>query len=219
MKKVYKDDSLPLYEFVIDEDNVQSLSRISVVGDPAIEMKGFCFSKEEEVKYQFFADEEKQIIAGPAMIPNKKIKRLDEDGNPYMGFFSVDTIQKMVSIFNKNIQNRPSGVINDDHTDKMVDAFIIGNWIVGDSYYDKSRTYGFDLPVGTFFVECKVDDKQFWKDQVKGEGKFGFSIEGIMGTRPTEFSKVSDEDEWMDVLNEIGWIKMDKKFKDLIKKI
>lgn len=217
VKTIYREEEYPTFEFVIDEDNELSLSRVSLVADPAIQLKGKCFSNEKEV--QFFSNEEKQIVAGPAMVPNKRILRKDDAGNLYQGYFTKQTIKKMVEIFNKNIQNRPSGVINDEHTNKMVDAYVLGSWIVEDSYYDKSRYYGFDLPVGTWFLEVKVDDKDFWENNVKGEGKFGFSIEGLMGIRPTEFKKTNiEEDEWLDVLNQIGWLNVDDDFRKFIKK-
>lgn len=213
-----KDEQYPLFEFIVDEENEESLSLISLVVDPAIEVKGFCFSDvEPEKEIQLFANAEKRIIAGPALIPNKKIKRKDENGNMYMGFFSKETIEKMVEIFNRNIKNKPSGVINDEHSNRMVDADIVGSWIIADSYYDKSKTYGFDLPVGSFFIEVKCNDKKFWNEQVKDGGKFGFSIEGLMRTKLAYFSK--DKEEWIKVLSEIGWVVKDDNFIHFLKNL
>lgn len=219
MKKIYNEDQLPLFEFIIDEDDERALSKVALTANPAIEVKGKYFSK--EVEYQMFSDEEKQIIAGPAMIPNLKIKRKDENGNLYMGYFTKDTIAKMVEIFNKNLKDRPQGVINDEHSDKMVDAYIVGSWIVEDSYYDKSRFYGYDLPVGTWFMEVKVNDKNFWNKGVKEDGKFGFSIEGIMDIifkgKSDRFSKI--DEEWFSVLKEIGWLDIDDDFLNFLEQI
>lgn len=218
VKKIYKEEEYPTFEFVIDETNDLSLTRVSLVADPAIEVRGKYFAAEKD--YKMFSNDEKQIVAGPAMIPNKKILRKDENGNIYQGFFTKQTIKKMVEIFNKNLKDRPSGVINDEHTNRMVNAYVMGSWIIEDSYYDKSRYYGFDLPVGTWFMEVKVDDKDFWENSVKGENKFSFSIEGLMGVMPVEMKSIkTDENEWLDVLSEIGWLNIDDDFKDFLKKI
>ena len=203
---------------MIDENDIKSLNRVSLVSRPAIEVKGKCFSEEKE--YRIFSDEEKQLVVGPAMIPGLKMKRKDPNGNLYMGYFTKETIAKMVEIFNRNIKDKATGVINDDHTDRMVDGFIVGSWIIEDSYYDKSKYYGYDLPVGTWFMEVKVDDKEYWENEIKGEGKYSFSIEGLIGTEfrqgPNRFS---EENEWMEVLNEIGWLRMDDEFRNFLKKL
>ena len=112
--------------------------------------------------------------------------RKDDDGNPYMVVFSKETISQMVSKFNANGSNRR---INVDHSKQMVNAFVMENWIVEDPYYDKAKLYGFDVPVGTWMVCVKVEDEEFWKEEVRGSGKYGFSIEGLMGQKATKMSK------------------------------
>lgn len=193
VKEIYEDEEYPVFEFIIDEENDLSLSRVSLVDQPAIGMKGLYFSAEGG-QMQFFKDNEKKLVVGPAMIPDKKILRKTDDGKIYRGYFTKETIKKMVDIFNKNLGKKPSGVINDEHTNRMVDAYVVGSWIIEDNMYDKSRFYGFDLPVGTWFLEVKVDDEDFWENEVKG-GKYGFSIEGLMGIKPTKFEEMVIEKE------------------------
>lgn len=130
-------------------------------------------------KYNFAFNEEKQIIAGPAIIPDLKIYRYDNDLGEYYVMFEKPTIEKMVEKFNK-LQKEYK--INLEHSSTMVPAFIKGSWIIEDMEKDKSRMYGFtDLPVGTWFIEVKVEDKKFWMEEVKSKNRNGFSIEGLMG--------------------------------------
>jgi hypothetical protein len=222
VKKIYEEEQYPIYEFTINENDPNTLSLISMVADPAIEVKGFYFNAiDEETKPQLFSDEEKRIVAGPVIIPNKKIKRKDENGNIYFGFFSIETIEKMVELLNKNLNKRPSGVINDEHSNRMVDAYIMGSWIIKDSQYDKSRTYGFDLPVGTFFMEVKVEDEDYWNKDVKEDGKFGFSIEALLGLKPANFSTVKEKktEQWLEVLQELNWVVKDETFIEFLSSI
>ena len=200
MKKKYPESEYPLFEMVIDDSNDTGIRLLSIVSDPAIEVMGVAFGKDGATNnYSFKAQEDKQIIIGPAMIPNQKILRKDQDGNKYNVFFTKETIMKMVQKFNSSGSNRR---INVDHSNQMVDAYIMENWIVEDSYYDKSRKYGFDCPIGTWMVSIKIEDEKFWKNEVKELGKFGFSIEGIMGEKPMEYSKILSVDDYIDGLTE-----------------
>ena len=185
MKKIYKDE-YPVREIVCDDTNGTGIRLLSIVEEPAIEMMGVAFNKDNMTKdFQFKAQEDKQIIVGPAMIPDIKILRKDENGEMYYNVFKKDTILKLVQKFNSSGTNRR---VNVDHSSKMVDGYIMENWIVEDPYYDKSKMYGLNVPVGTWMVSIKVDDKEFWKTDVKELGKFGFSIEGVMGEKPLEYN-------------------------------
>ena len=201
MKKKYPQEEYPVYEIYIEDEDQTGIKLLSLVDDPAIQMKGMMFSSHQtDIKsWDFKAQKDRQIIMGPGMIPNKKILRKDDDGNKYFVVFTKDTIQKMVSKFNANGSNRR---INIDHSDEMVDGYIMENWIVEDEYYDKSRKYGFEVPVGTWMVSVKIEDEKIWKEKVKEECKFGFSIEGIMGQKPMSYIREWDMDETIDEMSE-----------------
>lgn len=212
MKKKYPEEEYPLYEIVIDDYDNTGIRLLSIVAEPAIEMMGMAFDNDQKVReFEFKEVKDKQMIVGPAMIPDKKIMRKDDDGNPYMVVFSKETISQMVSKFNANGSNRR---INVDHSKQMVNAFVMENWIVEDPYYDKAKLYGFDVPVGTWMVCVKVEDDDFWKEEVRGSGKYGFSIEGLMGQKASKMSKeefkiekfVDDlsEDEILEMFNSVA---------------
>jgi hypothetical protein len=106
----------------------------------------------------------------------------------------------MVEKFNKYGSNRR---INIDHSNQMVDAFIMEDWIVENEVYDKSRMYGFELPIGSYMIMVKIENKDFWLSEVKGNGKFGFSIEGLLGQQLVKLSNnlSIDDLELDDLLN------------------
>lgn len=131
-------------------------------------------------EFKFTVDKEKQMIFGPTMIPNIDIFRRDENGDEYYVVFSKEIIEEAAMRFFKKNNNRS---INLEHTNQMVPAYICESWIVKDDYYDTSRFYGFNLPIGSHFIGLKVEDEAFWKSEVKDNGKFGFSIEGVLGKK------------------------------------
>jgi len=214
MKKKFKEDRLPVYELVIDDDEDTGIRLVSLVQDPAIEMKGMFFSSVKEKDFQFKAIKDQQMVVGPALIPNKKIIREDENGDPYYVVFTPENIRKMVKKFRASGTNRK---INFNHTNQMVDGYIEHDWIVEDSVYDKSRHYGFELPVSSYFMEVKIDDKDFFDKYVKEDGFFGFSIEGRLGEKLIKMSSDFIEktiDDYIDSLDENDLMDMIKDLKN-----
>lgn len=150
----------------------------------------------------FSINKDQQILAGPTMVPYKNIYREDESGE-YMVRFTPETIKKIVQKFFRNNNNWS---INVEHTNEMVKGYITEHWIVEDPMYDKSKLYGFNLPVGSHFMLVKIEDEQFWKEQVKGENKTGFSIEGILGQSLVALSKIEKDlslEDFIDSLTEL----------------
>jgi hypothetical protein len=185
LKKIDK-DKLPVYEIVVDDNDDTGIQLISLVDEPAIAMKGMMFSQEQSIMSFKEVVGDKQIIVGPALIPNMKIYREDEKFGQYYVVFTKETISKMVEKFNKYGSNRK---INIDHSNQMVNAFIMEDWIVENEVYDKSRLYGIEVPVGTYMIMVKIEDTDFWNEEVKGNEKFGFSIEGLLGQQLVSLSK------------------------------
>ncbi len=178
------DMDLPVFKIKISDTEESGIDFVSLVANPAIMLKGLTFSEEKRIAFK--VDKEKMIIAGPAIIPNMKIFRTDDDLGDYYVVFEKDTIEQMVEKFNANSKGFK---LNIDHSDVIAPAFIKGSWIIEDEEKDKSKMYGFDLPVGTWFIEVKITDEEFWNKEVKENGKYGFSIEGLMGLSLSQILK------------------------------
>lgn len=172
-------------------DDTEACGTISYLlwgGEPALNWsKRILDENTEELseiqQFGFSFDSDKQIIAGPAIIPNKKIYRKDPDGKEYYVIFTQEVIDAMVDKFNSELRGV---VFNIEHdSDKPVEGFIKGCWIVEDPEKDKSAYYGFkNLPKGTFFIEARITDPAQWA-AVKQMENVGFSVEGLMGLIPT----------------------------------
>lgn len=165
---------LPLYEVKLS-DPKNSVSFISVVKNPAIDVNWMAFSKTQKLDFATVS-EEKRMLAGPFMIPDIKIYREDDEG-PYEVYFSKDTIELASKKFFKSLNNLN---VNEEHTDKRVPGYIVESWIITDSEKDKSSTLGFSLPVGTWFGIIHVEDETYWTEMIKTNKVKGFSVEGLM---------------------------------------
>jgi hypothetical protein len=142
----------------------------------------------ENMKMVFsVVDEEKKIIVGAAMVPNKMIHRYDDLGNLYYVFFSKESIKKMADKFLKEKRTDETNIEHNGLKLGSNKVYITESWVSEDPIYDKSNKYGFELPVGTWFVSMKVNDDKVWK-MIKDKSLTGYSVEGLFAEKSV-FSK------------------------------
>jgi hypothetical protein len=186
-----------LIELIIDETNLtDEVFAISVVNKPAIESDFIALS--EQVVELKVIDEEKKVLMGAALIPNKKIPRLDKNDKVYDIWFSEATIEKASQLFlMRNYQNE----VTMEHNQKLKDMSVVESWIIEDSEMDKSKLYGFSFPKGTWMVAMKVDNEDVWNDVKSGKIK-GYSIEGRFSDN-MELKAIEDEQELIEKIKQI----------------
>ena len=129
-------------------------------------------------KTSFASLDEKQMLVGPLMVPNKLIPRVDENGDGYYVYFTEETIRKLSYKMMKD-KLIDSVNIEHDNADRVDDAYLVESWLIEDDMTDKSKKYGFDLPNGTWMGMYKIDNKKIWEDYVKTGLVKGFSVEGF----------------------------------------
>ncbi len=137
-------------------------------------------------------DEDKRMVVGPLMIPNKMILRRDEEGNPFYIYFSKKTIRKMAEKFFRNNKHNNTDINHDENITQ--DNTLMESWISESISHDKSYKYGFALPEGTWYVSYKINDDETWERIKQGELK-GFSLAGgfIQKMRPVDPDKTLDQ--------------------------
>jgi len=195
-----------LYELIL-QDEEDGVFATSFVDTPAIERDFVFFGK--EIHFQSI-DNEKKLVAGPLLIPNKKILRLDGEGKPYYVFFTPETIEKIARKFMKNKYN---DAVTIDHDRKVSGIHLSESWIIEQSAKDKSNIYGFTLPKGTWFGIYDVSGNPKVWEKVK-EGEFrGFSIEGLFEHKKSTLNLSAIEDKDIENLTDseaevlLGYIK------------
>jgi hypothetical protein len=132
--------------------------------------------KNVELWRQVFASQDEQIIVGPALVPDKKIFRKDDDKSPaYDVRFSKEAIARIAEKFMRELRGQNTNIQHEE--DRAGKTYVMESWIV-ENLEDKANTvYGLDVPVGTWVVKGRVTDPNIWK-MVK-EGKLtGWSVEG-----------------------------------------
>jgi len=158
----------------------------ALVKEPAIEEVGIYLSKEEEIV--MLKEIEKGLLVTPVLIPNQKILRVTNTGEPYNIMFPKETIELAQRHFHINGHQSNS---NSEHTDlKLNGVTIVESWIK-EFEQDKSNEYGFDLPIGTWFAIMKVENEEVREKIKSGEIK-GISIEGEFKLNNYKMSKENE---------------------------
>jgi hypothetical protein len=148
---------------------------ISLVNDPAIEEYFVQMSKEYDIKLAEI-DKEKRLFMTPVLIPDQKILRVDDNGNPFNIVFEAETIRLAQQNFQKQgFQNEST--LEHDINLKLDGVSFVESWIKEDEVHDKSVMKGFNQPIGTWFTIFRVDDDYVMAKIEAGEIK-GVSIDG-----------------------------------------
>ena len=83
---------------------------------------------------------------------------------------------------------------------------LVESWIVEDTDMDKSKKYGFNVPVGTWMGSVKVNNDEVWNEYVKTGKVKGFSIEGYFADkmeRPKESLALTKEQKLINKIKDI----------------
>jgi hypothetical protein len=205
------------FELVLEDEKIMGVNAISVVESPAIEEDFIALSKEVQFAVQ---NEEKRIIMGAVLIPNKPIYRVDKKtGEEYYVFFTESTIRQAAELF---LKKGFQGETTTEHSSAVNGVTTVEQWIIEDEVHDKTRKYGMNYPVGTWMQARKVDNDQVWED-VKAGKYNGFSIEGYFAHKPVmnvEMSMAEIEEQEANHMVELyilgamkGVLKTDKRVK------
>jgi hypothetical protein len=183
-------EDLKTVELIIDEETIRDgIDAISLVEYPAIE-EDFIALNRHQINFKAL-DEEKKIVVGLALVPDKKILRMGKDGL-YNIQFSKDTVRVASELYLKRLHNNNATL---EHKEKTDGVSVIESWIVEDVKMDKSNLYGLNSVEGAWCVKMKIDNESVWKDIKLGK-YLGFSIEGY-------FSEKDSENQYDKALSEI----------------
>ena len=159
---------------------------ISMVEQPAIESDFVALSEQKEEKIQAFLESnERHMVYGAALIPDKDIYRNNGEQEFYISF-TKESIEKMSQDFMKEYRQNE---VTLDHQEMANDITITESWLVEDPYRDKANALGINVPQGTWMIGMKVNQIDVW-DRVKAGELKGFSVESMISLE--EFGKQND---------------------------
>lgn len=186
---------------------------ISLVENPAIE-SNFIYLSEDKPKQVFLEADEKHLVYGAVLIPNKPIYRYDTE--EYYIQFPSETIEKLAHSY---LQNDNIYSFTQQHQTIADGVSIVESW-VKTSEYDKSVELGLDVPVGTWLVGAHIENEDIWSGIKSGEMR-GFSVESFLNFNEIMLNKQDKEMTETNLetveVNESFWVKIATIIKEALK--
>lgn len=203
-------DKIKHYAVTFDSD----VYAISLVDEPAIE-ENFIYLSKDKQEQIFLEKEDKHLIVGAVLVPNKPIYRNNGKEEFYIQF-SKETIEHLAYEY---LMNGRMYSVTTDHKDIADDICLVESWIKT-SENDKSNDYGMNLPIGTWIAAMKVENEEVWQRVKQGELK-GFSIESFVNLDEINLKKQNTnmtEEVKMETieLNEGFWTKLSSIISDAL---
>lgn len=171
---------MKIIELILDEnEEFNGIEAISVVENPAIEEDFIALKGENQQIKLANVSNERRILMGALLIPNKPIYRRNDDGEYYI-FFSKNTVSTASQMYLMRGNQNNSTM---EHEYELNGLSLVESWIVEDEIHDKSRKYDLNVPVGTWMGSVKVTNDDVWNNYVKTGKVKGFSIEGYFADK------------------------------------
>lgn len=206
---------MKLYDIYIDPTDFETgMDAISLVADPAVEVDFLKFGKDKPMSLNF-ADEERHIITGIALLADTPIYRIAPDGTEYYVRFTKDCIRQLVE---KYFKFGLTNSVNIEHKDNQ---FVDGVTMLESYIIDKERgicpNEFASAPDGSWVVSYKVNNLDVW-DKIKTGEVMGFSIQGIfhLVESKLEMSNNKPEEEISENKNISFMSKLKEKIKALL---
>lgn len=193
-------NGIPVYQATVDDEGT-GMFVVSLVDAPAIESGFMAFAKQEPLKFSI-QDDDKHMVFGPVMIPDKPIYRETMDGMPYYIVYKADTIHKMAERF--FAENRINDV-DHDHNFELVEGVTLVEAYFKDVEKGINPVGYEDLPDDTLFFKYHVTDDEIWANIKAGTWK-GFSLAGNFGIEPVAMQEQPKHNVLDDIESLLGEI-------------
>ena len=172
--------SIPIYNCIVEDgvNDITGIYAISFVDSPANEVDFIALKQESKNPLYLNRDSQKQILTGVVLKPEQLIYRFSEQLGEYYIKFSAEQIERIAQKMMKTglaLQHTTH-----QHEKPLKGNYLTELWIVENPELDKSKALGFqDLPKGTLMCSYKIEDSEYWKNEVMTGHVKGFSLEGF----------------------------------------
>ena len=178
-------NGIPVFAVNVESEDC-TITTISLVDEPAMELQMQMFDKKETVKFSL-QDEVKHNIVSCIVRTDFPILRLTQEGNPYYIVFNRETSEILCQrLMRDGFQQN----ISLDHNGKLIEGIQLQEVFIKDSARGISPIGFEEAAEGSLFGVYHITDDALWKDCI--EGKFGgVSLESYIDLQ--KFNKIDNK--------------------------
>ena len=178
-------NGVPIFAVNVESEDC-TITTISLVDEPAMELQMQMFDKKETVKFSL-QDEVKHNIVSCIVRTDFPILRLTQDGNPYYIVFNRETSEILCRrLMRDGFQQN----ISLDHNGKLIEGIQLQEVFIKDSNRGISPIGFEEAAEGSLFGVYHITDDALWKDCI--EGRFGgVSLESYIDLQ--KFNKIDNK--------------------------
>ena len=176
---------IPVFAVNVESEDC-TITTISLVDEPAMELQMQMFDKKETVKFSL-QDEVKHNIVSCIVRTDFPILRLTPEGNPYYIVFNRETSEILCQrLMRDGFQQN----ISLDHNGKLIEGIQLQEVFIKDSERGISPVGFEEAAEGSLFGVYHITDDALWKDCI--EGRFGgVSLESYIDLQ--KFNKIDNK--------------------------
>ena len=179
-------NGIPVFLVNVDDPGC-SISTMSLVGDPAMDIPMVLFSEAKPKMNFSIQDESQKNILTCLVRTDFPILRLTEDGDPFYIVFNKETSKKLAQrLMTDGMQQN----ISLNHNGKLIDGVILQEVFLKDTSLGINPIGFEDAGEGSLMGVYHITDDALWKDCI--EGRFGgISIESYLSLE--NFNKIDNK--------------------------
>ena len=160
-------NNLPLFSVSVEDDKC-TITTISLVENPAMQLPMYCFADEKNIQKFAIQDESKHCFISCIVRCDYPIYRVDAAGNEFYIVFDKETSKRLCQ---KLLRDGFQQNISLDHNGKLISGVELQEVFIKDSSKGISPVGFEDAADGSLFGIYHVSDENLWRDCI--EGRFG----------------------------------------------
>lgn len=187
---------LDTIELFIDENaDKDGIEALSLVKFPATEETWVALNN-HRIEFKSI-DDEKRIIIGLALVPDKLIYRRNGDYE-YNITFSKETVNKAARLYLKKLNNNNATL---EHKTEVDGVSVVESWTVENPKMDKTALYDLNAVEGSWAVIMSIDNDKVWQE-IKNGTYLGISVEGYFSDEQ-KLSAQNKEEKLIELIKEL----------------
>lgn len=170
--------TVPVFDAILPDNPEAGITAVSFVLNPAIQHPFVALADEPQtVRLHLSQEPMRQIVTGPALLPDAPVFRLSADNKPFYIRFSAATIEQLARRFMGSANLKAT---TDEHAIALQGNQVVESWLVTEPARDKSAALGLTVPAGTWMLSVHIPDATYWNEQILSGQRTGFSIEALL---------------------------------------